>query len=122
MLKSLYRFASPKFQNVFLEYKVDFKPRFGHGQPAHQPLYALIDVHRPAYQALLTEFLSYQSVFEGIKDSKLETDSNQPAWNNGFLPGLDIVGIYGMLAHFRPAQYIEVGSGNSTKVAAKVIR
>lgn len=61
-------------------------------------------------------------MFEEIKDAKAETDAHQPTWNNGYLPGLDIVGIYGVLAHFRPAQYVEVGSGHSTKVAAKAIR
>ncbi|HNF38076.1 MAG TPA: class I SAM-dependent methyltransferase, partial [Chitinophagaceae bacterium] len=30
-----------------------------------------------------------------------------------------IVALYAMLAKFRPARYVEVGSGNSTKVAAK---
>lgn len=122
MLKSLYRFASPKFQNVFLDYKVDFKPRFGHGKPPHQPLYKLIDANRATYRALLTEFAGHQAVFASLKDAREETDANQPTWNNGFLPGLDVVGIYGMLTHFKPARYVEVGSGNSTKVAAKAIR
>lgn len=122
MLKKLYRFVSPKYQYLFLEYKVNFRPRYGHGKPPHQPLYALIDQRRESYKQLLTGLLAYQPVFESIKDTKVETDANQPAWNNAYLPGLDIVGIYGMVAHFRPAQYVEVGSGNSTKVAAKAIR
>lgn len=40
-----------------------------------------------------------------------------PTYNNGFLPGLDILSIYGMLAEYAPKKYIEIGSGNSTKVA-----
>lgn len=32
-IKEIYRFVNPKFQNLFLEYKVDFKPRYGHGAP-----------------------------------------------------------------------------------------
>ncbi|HRE96861.1 MAG TPA: class I SAM-dependent methyltransferase [Flavobacteriales bacterium] len=56
-----------------------------------------------------------------IQDASLEKDQNKPAWNNGFLPGLDIVGIYGMIAEYKPAKYIEIGSGNSTKVARKSI-
>ncbi|HPB06043.1 MAG TPA: class I SAM-dependent methyltransferase, partial [Prolixibacteraceae bacterium] len=54
-----------------------------------------------------------------IKDSSCETDSSKPTWNNGYLPGLDIVGIYTLLTEFKPRKYIEIGSGNSTKVAYK---
>lgn len=50
-----------------------------------------------------------------------ETDENNPAWNNNFLPGLDIVALYGILAKFKPSKYIEIGSGNSTKVARKAV-
>lgn len=34
-IKSVYRFLSPKYQNLFLDYKVDFKPRYGHGKSPH---------------------------------------------------------------------------------------
>jgi hypothetical protein len=122
MLKDFYRFLSPRFQNLFLEYKVAFRPRYGHGQPPHPELYRLIDRHRAAYRACLTEFLGHRAAIAQFRDAKIETDPTQPVWNNGFLPGLDIVAIYGMLARYRPAQYVEVGSGNSTKVAARAIR
>ena len=122
MLKELYRFVSPKFQNVFLDYKVTFEPRYGHGKPPHPGLYEIIDRNRAVYRDLLQGFLAFTPQFEQLKDARLETDANQPSWNNSFLPGLDIVAIYGMLAHFRPARYVEVGSGNSTKVAALAIR
>ncbi|UYZ62541.1 class I SAM-dependent methyltransferase [Hymenobacter weizhouensis] len=122
MLKDIYRFLSPRYQNLALDYKVAFKPRYGHGQPPHAVLYPIINANRAAYQGLLQSFLAYQQVFVNIRDAKAETDPSQPSWNNGFLPGLDIIGIYGMLAKFRPQQYVEVGSGNSTKVAYKVIQ
>ena len=122
MIKGLYRFISPKYQNLFLDYKVDFQPRYGHGKPPHQPLYDIINQNRATYRDLLHGFLAHQAQFEQIKDAKVETNPNLPAWNNTFLPGLDIVAIYGMLARFQPAQYVEVGSGNSTKVAAKAVK
>jgi hypothetical protein len=43
----------------------------------------------------------------------------QPFWVNGFIPGLDGAAIYALLRSWAPATYIEVGSGNSTKFAAK---
>lgn len=122
MIKDLYRFVSPRFQTLFLEYKVALQPRYGHGKPPHKALYQIIDAHRSAYQNLLESFLSHQEVLLKIRDAQHETDASQPAWNNSFLPGLDIVGIYGMVAEFQPKQYVEVGSGNSTKVAHKAIK
>jgi hypothetical protein len=119
MLRQIYRFLNPKFQNLFLEYKVDLKPRYGHGKPAHQDLYKIIDANRPRYRELIKTALSFKESLWTIQDSKKETDPMKPSWNNGFLPGLDITGIYAMLSEFKPRKYIEIGSGNSTKVAFK---
>ncbi len=119
MIKQLYRFLNPAFQNLFMEYKVDFKPRYGHGKPPHEELYSIIDAQRRSYEQLIDKALTYKEQIWSIKDSGQEKDPTQPAWNNDFLPGLDIIGIYTMLAEFKPRRYIEVGSGNSTKVAYK---
>ena len=121
MLKPLYRFVSPRFQSLFLEYRVDFRPRFGHGQPAHPQLHEIIDRHRSEYEALLESFLTHAPEIQQIRTCEANTDPKAPCWNNGFLPGLDIVALYSLLPHFKPATYLEVGSGNSTKVAAKSI-
>ena len=109
----------PKTQTVFLDYKVNFTPRYGHGKPAHNELYTIINDERASYETIITEMLALKERIWEINDSKLEKNSLQPTWNNGFLPGLDIIGIYTMLTKFRPAKYIEIGSGNSTKVASK---
>ena len=119
MIKQLYRFLSPKFQNLFLDYPVDFKPRYGHGKPPHTALYDIIAANRDTYQYLLSKALDLKEHIWDIKEAKRERDTTKPGWNNGFLPGLDIIGIYTMLAEFKPKKYIEIGSGNSTKVAYK---
>ncbi len=119
MIKQIYRFLNPKFQNLFLEYKVDFKPRYGYGKPAHQDLYKIIDSNRDNYKNLIKKALTYKNNLWSIKKSKNEFDSKKPNWNNGFLPGLDIIGIYTMISEYKPNKYIEIGSGNSTKVAYK---
>ena len=51
-----------------------------------------------------------------------ETDANLPVYNNGFFPGLDIVTLYTIISKFKPQTYVEVGSGNSTKVAFQAIK
>lgn len=119
MIKQIYRFLNPKFQNLFLDYKVEFKPRYGHGLPPHSELYSIINNNRGGYKDLLNKALSLKESIWTIKDSKNETDTTKPVWNNGFLPGLDIIGIYTLLTEFKPKKYIEIGSGNSTKVAYK---
>ena len=126
-LISLYKFLSPKFQNVFLEYKVKTKPRFTPNSPTTipQPFTALNDIingYREDYQKLLSFFLTQKDSIQLIKQSALETNEDLPVWNSGYLPGLDVVGIYGMVAHYKPQQFIEIGSGNSTKTARKSIQ
>lgn len=120
-LKSLYKFLSPKHQSLFLEYKVDFKPRYGHGKPAHPQLYRIINNNRSRYGALLIDFLQYKEVYHSIKKTGEEKNENAPAWNNGFLPGLDIISLYGLISKIKPETYLEIGSGNSTRVARKAI-
>ena len=119
MIKKLYRFLHPKIQTLFLDYPVEFKPRYGHGLAPHPELYAIVNEHRHEYKELLTKAISYSNRFAEIKDQQHETDTTKPTWNNGFLPGLDVVGIYTMLAEYKPSTYVEIGSGNSTKVAYK---
>ena len=119
MIKQVYRFLNPKFQNLFLDYKVDFKPRFGHGKPPHSELLKIIDSNRDNYKVLINKALLLKETIWTIKNSRDETDPIKPTWNNGFLPGLDIIGIYTLLTEFKPKKYIEIGSGNSTKVAFK---
>lgn len=118
MIKSIYRFISPKFQNLFLEYPVKFEPRYGHGKPAHQELYSIINTHRAEYEVFLNNTLQFKDNIQKIGKT-VPPENHVPYWNNGFLPGLDIIVLYSMLVQKKPRKYIEVGSGNSTKVATK---
>ena len=105
-----------------MDYKVDFKPRNGHGHGGPHPrLNSIVDAQREAYKERLTQFLDYQEVFAGIKQTGDEKNEDNPAWNNSMLPGLDIIAIYSLLRMNNPAKYIEIGSGNSTKVVRKAI-
>jgi hypothetical protein len=119
MLKQIYRFLSPKFQNVFLDYPVQFVPRYGHGTPPHRELYDIVNQNREDYKQWINKSLQHIDKLAEIKVATEEKDSTKPVWNNGFLPGLDIIAIYTMLAELKPSKYVEIGSGNSTKVAYK---
>ena len=111
MIKSIYRFISPRFQNLFLDYPVKFEPRYGHGKPPHKELYSIINNHRAEYELFLRQTLQYKESIQKIEKT-VKSDNNVPFWNNGFLPGLDIIVLYSMLVQKKPRKYIEVGSGN----------
>lgn len=121
MLRELYQFFHPNYQNLFLEYKVNFKPRYGHGKPPHKLLYEIINSGRNEYSIFLNDVKKFRDVFHGIKKMDQEKDHLKPVYNNGYLPGLDIMILYAMIAHCKPNTYFEVGSGNSTKVVFKAI-
>jgi hypothetical protein len=113
-LKNLYRFLSPTFQSLFLEYPIQFKPRYGVGQPPHHQLAKIIDKNRPDFENWLKRMLTYTSEFQRIG---FQYSPSLPYWNNGYLPGLDMIALYTLLAELKPGKYIEIGSGNSTRVA-----
>ena len=117
MLKQIYRLLNPRWQTVFLDYKVDQKPRYGHGKPPHKGLLELIDKNRSAYAKYLKHILTLKDQIWSL-DQKLKDFS----WDNGYLPGLDIVSLYGMIAYLKPQRYIEVGSGNSTMIVHQAIK
>ncbi|HPW67332.1 MAG TPA: class I SAM-dependent methyltransferase [Salinivirgaceae bacterium] len=119
--KSFMKLLIPKYQKLILEYKIDMKPRYGYGLKPHTLLYELINKNRNVYEQFLKEILIHKNTFQSIRSVEVEKDENQPSWNNGFLPGLDIISLYTILNHFKPQKYIEIGSGNSTKVARKSI-
>jgi hypothetical protein len=122
MLKKLYRFLAPKWQVLYMEYKVQFKPRYGHGKQPHKGLYDYINSQRLNFKEIIDVALSHRAYFATIPKHQLPSDQITPYYINGFLPGLDIVAMYAIISHFKPAQYIEVGSGNSTKVAYSAIQ
>jgi hypothetical protein len=95
-------------------------PRYGHGLPAHVGLDNIISANEAEYRDLLNSFQTHYNRLQEIPTES--TDANLPHWNNQFLPGLDILALYGMLAEKRPKTYIEIGSGNSTKVVRKAIQ
>jgi len=120
--RSWFRFLSERYQNLFLDYPVQLMPRYGFGRPPHPELHELIQSGQTHYRELLQEFLGHARELELIpQSSAAPKEWTGPVWNNGFLPGLDIVSLYGMLRHLRPNRYLEVGSGNSTRVARMAV-
>lgn len=121
-VKNILKSFLPKYQTLNLEYPVVMRPRFGHGKPPHPGLYEIINRNREIYKEWLVKVLSYRDSLFTIKDKMHSNSAIEPVWNNGFLPGLDIVMLYTVIASSNPSKYIEIGSGNSTKVVFKAKR
>ena len=101
-IKKTIKLFLPKYQKLILEYKVDMKPRYGYGKKPHALLYEIINANRAQFEKQITSILKFTSVFHAIKTSDKESNENEPAWNNGFFPGLDVVALYTILNDLKP--------------------
>jgi hypothetical protein len=115
--------AIEALQPVFLDYRVEPHPRFGHHLPAHRRLYEIIDAGRDRYAdtlrgclKVLDELLEIPNGWEDV------TDPSDPTWVNDFFGGLDGAVLYSLVRLGEPALYLEIGSGTSTKYARRAIR
>lgn len=105
---------------ISLDYPIVPTPRWGHGKPAHPRLYAIIEAGRARYAAHLRSILACTP---GLKSIPLETaDPAAPCWVNPWFSGLDLAALHMFIAAGRPARYLEVGSGTSTKIARHAAR
>jgi hypothetical protein len=106
-------------KTVELEYELHPKPRNG-GAP-NLLLQEIIGRGAATYAEHLHYFIGIRDEFFGIPNLPSPSQPTMPYWDNGFLPGLDIVSLHGLLRKHNPKTYLEVGSGNSTKVARRCI-
>lgn len=113
-MQKIKAFAKSVIQNkqlFCLDFPVDIKPR-----ACNPHVLSIIDKGYDTYNNWLNVCLKYQDDIVEIGHSQSTT---APHWNNGFLPGLDIITLYSIISELKPRKYLEVGSGNSTKVAHK---
>ncbi|MBM3672392.1 MAG: class I SAM-dependent methyltransferase [Actinobacteria bacterium] len=101
-----------------IDYPVRPRPRWGHGSPPHPRLSEIIGRNRTQYAATLQGVTEHQARLCAIP-MHAPKDSPEPRWINGALPGLDAAVLYSFVADKRPATYLEVGSGHSTKFARR---
>ena len=64
--------------------------------------------------------LEYREAFRAIPMRSSEITS-RPIWVNGWLPAMDMLANYTVLAENDPLRYVEIGSGESTKLARRAI-
>ena len=98
------------------------EPRWGYGRPSHARLATLLSRRRARYESELRGIARHIDDLRRIGVAVDAGAPEEPAWVNGFLPGLDSALLYGLLRERRPARYLEIGSGNSTKFVARARR
>lgn len=119
MIRNWHRFLSPSWQSIHLDYPVALGPRQNpQGGMPHPALETIIEGRRGIYTQQNARILEHIQDLQAIRKRDEESHPLRPGWNNGFLPGLDMAALFTMVAEFKPEQYLEVGSGNSTQVAA----
>ena len=99
-----------------LDYPIDPQPLYSPETQPHQQLFKMISNGNVQYQTLTAKSLQHKEVFEKITVNT--QDSKMPSWQNNFLPPVDTIMLYTILAAYQPKKYLEIGSGNSTKLAA----
>ncbi|MFE0426458.1 class I SAM-dependent methyltransferase [Streptomyces sp. NPDC058953] len=111
----LVMWASGHLKPVFLDHVITPEPR-----AELAPVRALLEEHREAYAERLTGFLDHADRLARIPVRGAEMGS-RAYWGNTWLPPLDALALYGLLAEAKPARYLEIGSGNSTKFARRAV-
>lgn len=100
------------------------EPRYGYGKPPHALLLDKIQRRRELYRQWLTRFLDFCDDYRRIPAARnaAEAGAAVPCWLNSYVPGLDAVALYGLVASTRPSRYVEIGSGFSTMFARRAAR
>jgi methyltransferase family protein len=89
-------------------------PRWGFGRPPHPKLAEVLEQQRHQYLALIESFGAHRALLSKIQRDG-DSSSLTPFWRNGWFENFDAIALVGMIAVMKPAHYVEIGCGNSTK-------
>ena len=104
--------------------RLDFPPDVGasfapsRALPRSPALAALFAAALPAARSRLERILSVAPARSLWPERPDASQPALPAWDNLFLTPFDMVSLFGMIADLRPARYVEIGSGMSTRVVS----
>lgn len=118
--KNLRKGEEMPVKNITLDYPLNTQPRYGYGKAPHEKLYRIINRNRLNYVEYMSNFVKYSDLFSGI-DADLPENDPRPRWVNDWISGFDLITLCATLAMYNPRQYIEIGSGNTTKFARQTI-
>lgn len=103
-----------------LQYPVDPTSRYGYSQPPHEMLRAILDRNRQTYERYVRSIADFEPYFARIPLERSEA-SGDFVWNNRYFQGLDAAALYMLTCQLNPKQYLEIGSGHSTRFVRRAI-
>lgn len=105
-----------------VKYMSALRMRYGGDQPGNKWIEKILAHHDDRQIAFIDSIVESRDWLGRIalEEPKIGAAA-QPYWNNAYLPALDAMTIYTLAMQAKPATYVEIGSGNSTKFARRAI-
>lgn len=106
-------------EQFLLDYPAPTDARWGFGKPLNGPL---VDRLEPAVQPALDLLQRHGATLalDGVHVAA-SPDSREPSWTSTYMSPLDAAMLCAVLAEHRPAHFVEIGSGTSTKFARRTV-
>ena len=107
--------------SVTFNSRLDASPRWLSASP-NPHISAVLAPGLENYRQTLQGFEQFTPWLDKISFEANPLEPGSLHWNNVWLPVLDAVALYCLVALKRPRNYIEIGSGNSTKFVARAVK
>jgi hypothetical protein len=104
---------------IVTEYPAPAGVRWGWGRAPLAALDEMFAGDRDEYRRLLERFEPRLGALRAIPRRSI--DPREARWENEFFAGMDAVALYHFFDERRPARYMEIGSGHSTRFARRAI-
>jgi Methyltransferase domain len=108
--------------SIVLNFPVELRPRWGYGASPNPFVQSVLDNARWRYKEVVEQIGAIWDTLLLIPDKIALGNDHQPYWDNDWFSGLDAVSLAAFLVARRPARYIEIGSGFSTKFCRWVVK
>lgn len=105
-------------QVIVVDYPTRWRRLWDEARP-HPELADLLASGRERYRAQLAGFAELAPFLTRIPADG--APPGEPVWVSPYLPGLDGLALYGLVAEHAPRRYVEVGSGSSTRFVRRAI-
>lgn len=106
-------------QLIVLDYPLHCHPRYTVDHP-HQKIYEILNRNRKNFETSLKIIEKFKGELSNIP--KQSENKQLPTWINEWLPPFDSATLYTFLRFYQPQNYVEIGSGISTKFARQAIQ
>jgi hypothetical protein len=111
-----------RWSNTVHDYHpVNPTPRWGFGKSTHPAIRSALDRSRGTFETVLRTIAANRAALHAVPYGEILLRWD-PFWNNQWFTALDAASLVSFLLDRKPARYIEIGSGHSTRFARHAIR